>query len=131
MKFSKKKKAKIRKRNQRRINHVCSDMTGCCIDYEHGYIVKDQAKIKGIMYLLVQVEDNQCAIYKIVKVGEYVRLSAKKILYNQKAFSNHVYWKNHSTIQFSENGKIKFVKRTVRKLTWKNNKPIIIYIIEG
>ena len=131
MKFSEKKKAKIRKRNQRRINKNCKDMIGCCIDFEHGYKVKDQAKINDIIYLLVKVENDQYAIYKIVRVGNYVRLSNKKVLQNQEDFSNYVYWRDNSTIQISEEGEIVSVKRTVREIIWKNNKPTYIYVVEG
>lgn len=131
MKFSEKKKAKMRKANQRRINHICKSMIGCTVDFERGYVVKDQAKINNIQYLLVQVENGQYAIYKIVKVCEYVRLSPKKVLQNQKAFSNYVYWQDNSTIQISPEGNIESVKRTSRSVAWKNNRPIYIYIIEG
>ena len=130
MKFSKKKKAKMRKINQRRINQVCKNMIGCTVDFERGYTVKDQAKIDNIQYLLVQVENGQYAIYKIVKVCEYVRLSPKKVKQNQKAFSNYMYWKNNSTIQISQEGIIESVKRTARRVAWKNDKPVYILIIE-
>ena len=54
MKFSKKKKAKMRRSNQRRINRECKDMIGCRIDFEHGgYKVKDQAKINDVLYLFL------------------------------------------------------------------------------
>ena len=130
MKFSQKKKAKMRKANQRRINYVCKNMIGFTIDFERGYVVKDQAKINNIQYLLVEVENGKYAIYKIVKVFEYVRLSPKKVLQNQKAFSNHVYWRNNSTIQISPDGNIESVKRTVRHITWKNDRPVYIFILE-
>lgn len=130
MKFSRSKKAKIRRNNQRRINKNCKDMIGCCIDFEHGYKVKDQAKINGIMYLLVKVENDQFAIYKIVKVGNYVRLSNKKVLENQKDFSNYVYWRNDSTIQISEEGEIVSVKRTIREVIWENNEPAYIFVVK-
>ena len=131
MKFNPKKKAKMRKTNQRRINRVCKNMIGCTIDFERGYVVKDQAKINNIQYLLVQTENNQYAIYKIVKVYEYVRLSPKKVLQNQRAFSNYVYWQNNSTIEISPEGNITSVKRTSRRVIWKNDKPVYIFVIEG
>lgn len=131
MKFSQKKKAKMRKANQRRINRVCKNMIGCTVDFERGYVVKDQAKINNIQYLLVQIENCQYAIYKIVKVCEYVRLSPKKVLQNQKAFSNYMYWQDNSTIQISPEGIIESVKRTSRRVTWKEGRPVYIYILEG
>ena len=131
MKFSPRKKAKIRKANQRRINRVCKNMIGCTVDFERNYIVKDQAKINNIQYLLVQVENSQYAIYKITKVYEYVRLSPKKVLQNQKAFSNYVYWQNDSTIEISPEGNIVSAKRTSRRVAWKNDKPVYIFVVEG
>ena len=107
MKFSQRKKAKIRKKNQNKINRHCSNMTGCHIyDGDECYEVMDQAKINDTMYLLVQGKEKQYSIWKIVKVGEYVRLSNKKVLQNYKKFSNHAYWRLHSTIQISADGKI-------------------------
>ena len=129
MKFSQRKKAKIRKNNQRQINRYCKDMIGCLIDFEHGYTVKDQAKIKDIIYLLAQSEDNQYAIYKIVKVRKYVRLSPKKILLNQKFFSTHRYWHNDSVIQITPEGEIESVKRAQQIITMKNNKPTLTWVI--
>ena len=111
MKFSPRKKAKIRKMNQKKIKRYCKNMIGHHIyDGDHCYEVMDQAKINDVIYLLVQVEENEYAIYKIVKVFEYVRLSNKKILEKQKKFSNHVYWEEHSTIQINADGKIESVK---------------------
>ena len=131
MKFSPKKKAKMRKANQRRINRNCKNMIGCTVDFERGYVVKDQAKINNIQYLLVQVENNQYAIYKIVKICEYVRLSPKKVLQNQKTFSNYAYWQDNSTIQISPEGNIVSVKRTSRRVTWKEGRPVYIFVLEG
>lgn len=111
MKFSPIKKAKIRKMNQKRIKRYCNDMIGCHIyDGDNCYKVIDQSKINDTIYLLVQEEDNQYAIWKIVKVAEYVRLSSKKVLQNYKKFTNHAYWRKHSTIQISDDGKIESVK---------------------
>ena len=107
MKFSQRRKNKIRKITQKRVNRVCSSMIGCYVEDGN---VKDQAKINNVMYLLVESE-KEYSIFKIVKVGEYVKLSAKKVLQNQKKFANHEYWKKHSTIQFTEDGKIKSVKQ--------------------
>ena len=114
MKFSRRKKAKIRKYNQRKINRYCSHMIGCRIEYRmdfpQGYEVKDQAKLKDVFYLLVEIEDGNYAIYKVVKPFEYVRLSAKRVRQNIEQFSNHENWKMHSTIEISTYGEIKSVK---------------------
>ena len=120
MRFSAKKKKKMRKINQRRISRCCGDMIGCRIDYEHGgYEVRDQVRITGVIYLLVQVEDGNYAIYKIVKVGEYVRLSSKKVLKRKEQFSNRMNWKNFSTIKINEDGEIISVERGNRHGPYK------------
>ena len=129
MKFSKRKKAKIRKNNQRRVKRVHGDMIGYCIDYRKNYRVKDQAIIKNTMYLLVK-EDSSYAIYKIPKVCEYVKLSPKRILQNQKDFSKHMNWRENSVIQINEQGKIESVKRVERQVIMKNNKPVYTYVIQ-
>lgn len=131
MKFSPKKKAKMRKIRQRRINKTCKYMTGRCIDYENHYIVKDQGIIDNVMYLLVDIGENQYAIYKIVKLYEYVRLSDKKVLLNKKELSNHFNWDDHSTLEISEEGKILSVKTTEKVSQIKNNKIVHSWVLKN
>ena len=111
LKFSQKKKAKMRKTNQRRINRECKHMIGCTLDYELKAEVIDQAKINGVMYLLTENMYNQYAIYKIINVHNSIKLSPRRILQNQKNFMNHAYWSEHSTILINEYGDIEDVKR--------------------
>jgi hypothetical protein len=104
-------------------------MIGYCVDYRKNYRVKDQAIIKNTMYLLVK-EDSSYAIYKIPKVCEYVKLSPKRILQNQKDFSKYMNWRENSVIQINEQGKIESVKRVERQVIMKNNKPVYTYVIQ-
>lgn len=106
MKFSEKRKRKIRKQNQRRINKCCKDIIGCCIDFECDAVVVDQARINDTMYLLTTDQDYQYAIYKIVKVGEYVKLSSKRILEKQVEFLNKAYWKEKCQLKIEADGTI-------------------------
>lgn len=86
-------------------------MIGCHIyDDNRTYEVIDQAKIKGVMYLLVEGEDNSYALYKIVSVHQEAKLSPKKVLQNQKVFSNPAYWKYNSAVQIDTDGNIESVK---------------------
>lgn len=119
LKFSERKKAKIRKINQRRVKRVHKYMIGRCIGYEPRREVIDQSTINDVMYLLVE-EDGKYAIYKIAKVFEYVGLSPKRILQNQKYFSDHMNWRAHSVIQINEEGKIESVKRAVMRAAMNN-----------
>lgn len=117
MKFSQKRKRKMCKMRQRRINRICKEMIGCTINYENGYTVKDQAKIGNTQYLLVEIENKQFAIYKIVKVHEYVRLSEKKILQMKNSLSNYLNWKHWSSILISNDGKLESVKQVRRSVS--------------
>lgn len=96
---------------QKRVNCICKDMRGCHIfDGDHRYEVIDQAKINGVIYLLTQDGVDSYTIHKIPNVHQYVKLSDKRILQNKQKFSNHVYWKEHSTIHISADGKIESVE---------------------
>ena len=111
LKFSQKKKSKMRKINKRRTNRVCKHMIGCTMDYALRAEVIDQAKIDEVMYLLTENMYNQYAIYKIVNVHRHIKLSASRILKDQKKFMNHDYWNEHSTILINDYGEIEEVKR--------------------
>lgn len=95
------------------------------------HIVKDQAIINNVMYLLVDIGENQYAIYKIVKLYEYVRLSDKKVLLNKKELSNHFNWDDHSTLEISEDGKILSVKTTEKVSQIKNNKIVHSWVLKN
>ena len=106
MKFSEKRKRKIKKKNQQKINKCCKNVIGYCVDYGRDAVVIDQAKINDTMYLLTTDKDcSQYAIYKIVKVGEYKRLSDKEIL-NNPELSNQTYWKEKCQIKIDSDGKV-------------------------
>lgn len=119
MKFSEKKKAKMRKTRQRRVNRECGNMIGCCIsDYDEPIYkeVIDQAKLGGEQYLLVEcskddemvsfAEDLEFAIYKIIRFDEYVALSPKRVLEKKNAFSNGGFWRNKHKVHISDDGKV-------------------------
>ena len=110
LKFSQAKKAKMKKIRQKRIRKNCKDMIGSKVDYEHGYKVVDQANVAGTTYLLVCVGLEQYAIYKIVDICRYVRISPKKVAEISKKLSNHAIWKEHSTIEIDDEGNLLSVK---------------------
>jgi len=130
MKFSEKKKAKIRKRNQKRIKRCCGNMIGCSIYVEDDscYEVIDQTKIKDIIYLLTLSENGEYSIFKIVKVFCYVRLSAKKILQNYQKFSNPDNWIDKSILVIDNNGKIQSAKRKRKKYEFDGTRYVAITI---
>lgn len=111
MKFSPRKKAKMRKARFKRIRKDCKNMIGYHIDYNTDCRVIDQAIIKDVMYLLTCDVYCDYAIYKVVNPWEMVRLSAKKVLRLREKFENHMYWKYHSLITLSENGEIESVRK--------------------
>jgi len=119
MKFSEKKKAKMRKTRQRRVNRECGNMMGCAISNSDEPIYKeviDQAKLDGIQYLLVECskknkivlfpEDIRFTIYKIVRFDEYVELSPKRVLEKKDAFSNGGFWRDKHKVHISDEGKV-------------------------
>ena len=114
MKFNKRKKTKMKKIRQRRIRRCYGDMTGYHIFFENlddKCKVIDQIQIKGDIYFLTEIDENQYAIYKIVKIGEYVKLSNKKILSNRQLLCNPDRWNNHSEIEISRDGEIEVIKK--------------------
>lgn len=130
MKFSQKRKAKMRKTRQKRIHRECKDMIGCriYIDFKNRYDVEDQTEINGVIYLLTKDSNGDYAICKIVKVGEYVKLSLKRVLQNKEAFSNPQNWRDHAIIKIDEDGKIKSVDFKNR---YKFGGIVHIYIMEA
>lgn len=111
MKFSQKKKAKMRKIRQKRIHRECKDMIGyqIYIDLKDWYDVEDQTEINGVMYLLTKDSNGDYAICKIVKVNGYVKLPTKRVLQNKEAFSNPKNWRDHAIIEIDDEGQIKSV----------------------
>jgi len=111
LKYSQKKKAKIKKHNQRRINRVCKYMIDCKMDHVEDSTVIDQAKIGGEMYLLTKNKYNQYAIWKSINVNTFIKIAAKKVLRNKVDFMNNEYWDRNSNISIDEYGEIEDVKR--------------------
>lgn len=132
MRFSKRRKAKIHKNNQKRVSRVCKNMIGCSVSADNDnlkYWVVDQAKINGIMYLLTIDENGEFAIIKIVNVHLFVRLSSKKLLKTRLDFSKSSYWRRNSKIQISDNGIIKYISgRNQYDMNTFNNVHIFIEI---
>lgn len=110
MKFSKKRKLKIRKQNQRRIKIHCKNLVGCCIDDEAYVIVIDQIKIENDIYLLTEDNDEKYAIYKIVRIGQYSKIGNKKILQKKEKLLKRNAWKYQSQITLETDGTISGVQ---------------------
>lgn len=112
MRFSKRRKAKIRKNRQKRVNRTCNRMIGCNVSADKDdarYYVVDQAKIDGMIYLLVEGEDGKFSIIKIVNVHLFVKLSPKRVLNKCQDFCNSSYWRDNSRIEISKEGIIDYV----------------------
>ena len=80
MKFSPRKKAKMRKARFKRIKRECKCIIGGCLDYDSESKVVDQATFKDVLYLLTKDINCEYAIYKVVQPREYVKVSEKKVL---------------------------------------------------
>ena len=127
MKFSPRKKAKMRKIRLRQIRKSCKDMIGCCINHDTDSKVIDQATINGVVYLLVEDFNYERAIYKVLQHWEFVKLSPKKVLALKSKFSNYEYWKRYTTIYISEDGEIESIRRGTIFGPY-NKKPEVIFI---
>lgn len=106
---NKRKRARIRRMNLTRNDRTCRNMIGFIIDNSRGLMVRDQAKIKGNTYLLVKSE-LEYAIFRVLDIGQYEEVPARKMSKNQDRFSNHNTWRRHSTIEFTEDGEILTVR---------------------
>lgn len=79
MKFSERKKAKMRKARQKRINKLYKDPVGVTVDWKEGYKCVDYLKVDDIFYLLAKNADDKYAIYKIIDVHQYTKLNSNQI----------------------------------------------------
>ncbi len=143
MKFSKAKKAKMKKIRQRRNSEIYKDPIGMGIsqltydsnveiktfdDYEKlaHYTVADATRVNGDIYLLAKLDGDdavqvfldgrfcwlstdetktrEMAIFKIVRRGEFVKLSPKRLFEMKKVFEAAKNWSEKSNIVISEEG---------------------------
>lgn len=98
------KEHKIRKSEQRRIDRYCGNIIGLHVGNKPWYKIIDYAKFGGVSYLLGLAEDKSLAIYQLIKVGEAIKLTPKKLLENRLNFCNKELWKEQSLIQMDDNG---------------------------
>lgn len=131
MKFSPRKKAKMRKARFKRIKRECKCMIGSCVDYDAESKVVDQATFKDVLYLLTRDINCKYAIYKVVQPREYVKVLEKKVLRLSKNFTNPDNWMRHSQISISENGKITNAKvgNVCENYDIENEGFILVFII--
>lgn len=104
MKFSTKKKAKMRKirlERNKRIYHG----TGFCVEGDNRVI--DRLPAQNNLYLLTISGNNQCKIFKVISCHEVVEMSPKRILNKRRFFQNTNNWKEHTKIELDDSGEIK------------------------
>ena len=100
------KEHKIRKSEQRKIDRYCGNIIGLHVGTRPWYKIIDYAKIEGASYLLGIAEDKSLAIYKMIKVGEAIKLAPSKLLENRLNFCNKEFWRKHSLIQMDDDGSL-------------------------
>ena len=117
MKFSDRKKRKMKKIRQRRIRKSYGYVIGmgippyACtnnpeITWEYVKII-DKTCINGELYFLVSCKfRNVCKnfIYKVVDVSKYSLVSAKKLIKYKRHFENPVHWEEGSIVQITDDG---------------------------
>lgn len=125
MKFSKEKKAKMRKYRNRKIKRVYNEMsyTQWWWTDENGerWDSVDYATFRKTCYILAENEDcSEYAIFKMVSdnVSESVKLSSKRIMSNRQTFINPSVWNEKSEVVISQEGVIEKVD------VGAHNKPI-------
>lgn len=105
MKFSPKKKAKMRKAREKRMSKEFKDMFHYVIPGTKYYVI-DQIKINGTIYLLVENLEGKNAIYKIADMLKFVKLSPKRLIQLRNEFIKQEKWKRYSYVTISDNGKV-------------------------
>lgn len=126
MKFSERKKKKMKKIRQRRIKKMYGHVIGMKIPYyscsnnpditwEYVRII-DQTYINDELYFLVSYQDKDVCkvfIYKVVDVSQYSCLSAKKLIKYKRHFESPGQWQENTTIH---------IKDGVLSVEWKQTK---------
>ena len=136
MRFSKKRKAEMRKYRERRIRKNTGPgwVYSGWRDFETDeyFDILDIARFGGHCYLLVEETDtNTFAIYKKVHEcnSESVKLSPKKVLLNKKAFEHPSTWQEKSKVIISDDGIITSVEEHKYKYTSKKKSSCTGWII--
>lgn len=105
MKFSPRKKAKMRKAREKRMSKEFKNMFHFVIPDTQYYVI-DQIKINGTIYLLVENLEGENAIYKIVDILKLVKLSTKKLIRLRNEFNKQEKWDRYSHVTISDDGKV-------------------------
>ncbi len=140
MKFSSKKKAKMRKyrnkRKKRSYNQVIRSIEFCSWEWqdEKGkrWLALDGATFRHAYYLLAKcTTSNEVAIFKMVNeyIFDNVRLSPKKVLKNRRTFSSPSVWKLKSDVKISDEGIVENVDIGAH-IKLKDYVPCIIGVID-
>ena len=101
----------MKKRRQKRVRRAYPSPVGLTIyNYKSDmwYRVIDVARINNTIYLLAESDKKTHAIYKIVDVGKYVKLTSKRLLEKKHNFEISENWEKQTKIAIEENGKIVF-----------------------
>lgn len=113
MKFSKRKKRKIKKNRQRRVRKTYGYVRGLtiskysCIDIpdKYGYVkVIDKTYINGELYFLVISKSEKFFIYKVFDIAKYSYVSTKKLIKYKKHFENSGQWHYNSVVNIDDTG---------------------------
>lgn len=117
MKFSQKKKRKMKKIRQRRIRKSYGYVIGMSIRHYlcvnlpediYGYLrIIDQTTINGDLYFLVSYNTEEAEkffILKAVEHSQYICVLAKNLIKYKRHFQNPVHWQEKSDVYISEYG---------------------------
>ncbi len=103
MKFSTKRKNKMRRTRLERNKRIYGTCIGCYVEGDNEVV--DTLTYANNLYLLTI--GNKCKIFKVVSPHEFVELSGKKMLKLRAIFENSRRWKEHTKIELTDFGVIK------------------------
>lgn len=105
MKFSTRKKEKMARIRAKRIRrHYGVDAIGCIVDWEEGFIAKDQITIGDVIYLLAKNEYEEYALYRLVDVCKYARIGSKRIWQIRDKLECKENWREETVVRVHNDG---------------------------
>ena len=112
MKHKKEEQKRMRQkhRNDRIFKYFNNDLSGLQVDAASDSIVIDQLRYGGKLYIAAEEKSGEVTLYWIVAFGNYMPVSAERVLSMQDVFSQPTHWRHHSKFNIGSDGRI-FVRR--------------------
>lgn len=126
MKFSQRRKDKMKKARFNRAKKFYGNQTGYCVDGAKEVV--DTLEFDNTLYLLTQ-DGLQYCILKTVSDKRRVQLSNKKVLKLKAIFERNSKWKNHTKVSINDLGTIETIEMAPKPWEkWKGSVHIFVEI---